>query len=174
MAAARAHWLSAGGTAGLINPRSAGAAAPAAGDGSCRRRCGRPGTATGLPAPTPGTAAWAHSKARRSHGCGSCPRGPIAVLCWGRGLAPTAAPWAPPSLPRTPSPRHSLWVVGRSGSEVRRPPRHRGDPSTCRACTASLPMGCSHGPLQLLVLDGAIQRLWREERGLGQGSCCGD
>lgn len=50
----------------------------------------------------------------------------------------------------------------------------------CAGRVAPLPEGYSHGPLQLLVLDGAIQRLQREESGIsravvpGQGSCSGD
>lgn len=50
-------------------------------------------------------------------------------------------------------------MLGGVGEEA---PWQQGDPTPAQPMP---PVGCSHGPLQLLVLDGAVQRLRREEWG---------
>lgn len=180
MAAARAHWLSAGGTAGLINPRSAGAAAPAAGDGSCGRgrgRRARPRAARSDPGHRC-RGAGQHPAQPQPRGAGlgqpspSCGV-PIEVPCWEqRAEHPLLLSGHPHPRPVLPLPSYSptgattppMWPLGcgmlwGGGEEA---PRRQGDPTPAQPVS---PVGCSHGPLQLLVLDGAVQRLRREKRG---------
>lgn len=71
------------------------------------------------------------------------------LMCLLPSYSPTGAS-TPPMGPLM------LWGGGEEA------PRQQGDPTVAQPMP---PVGCSHGPLQLLVLDGAVQRLRREERG---------
>lgn len=150
-----------------------------------------PSTATVPPEPARSHPRHGRQGMKQHQSCRELAKGSLPPACRGRVPMEVLLP-APPAQPspsslslphprRSTSPAASRLVLPlgqgdalvRRAAGVRKPPAPAAWPHCLPSRQYSPGGGYSHSPLQLLVLDGAIQRLQREERGCQQESGAG-